>query len=157
LGAPRILLTRSKRDISGPTNASRFWLRLETMAGGLIEPPLRYDLLARALDAGKGLPNRASRPEPVPAADLRPKKISVTDVDRLAADPYAFYAKTILKLSRLDPVDAEPGPAWKGTLIHAVLDSWAKQDRYAPAHLVERMRSMGRGCIRLCARSGCRA
>jgi ATP-dependent helicase/nuclease subunit B len=140
LGAPRILLTRSKRDISGPTNASRFWLRLETMAGGLIEPPLRYDLLARALDAGKGLPNRASRPEPVPGADLRPKKISVTDVDRLAADPYAFYAKTILKLSPLDPVDAEPGPAWKGTLIHAVLDSWAKQDRYAPAHLVERMR-----------------
>lgn len=140
LGAPRVLLTRARRDASGPTNASRFWLRLETMVGHLPPPPVRYDLLARALDASPLPPQRALAPAPCPPAEARPKRISVTEVDRLAADPYSFYARAILKLSKLENVDAEPGPAWKGTLIHAVLEGWAKHDNYAAGALVERMR-----------------
>lgn len=140
LGAPHVLLTRAQRDMSGPTNASRFWLRLETMAGHLPEPDLRVDLLARALDGHEGQPNRAPRPNvAVPLAD-RPRKISVTDVDRLAADPYAFYAKAILCLRALDNVDEEPGHSWKGSVIHKVLEEWAKEDDYAAGELVKRMR-----------------
>ncbi len=140
LGAPQVLLSRARREASGPANASRFWLRLETMTGHLPEPPLRYDLLARALDGSEAPPARAPAPQPTPPIELRPKKISVTDVDRLAADPYSFYAKAILKLAALEDVDAEPGPAWKGTLIHHVLDQWAKHDGYAQGALVARMR-----------------
>lgn len=140
LGAPHVLLTRARRDVSGPSNASRFWLRLETMVGHLPAPSLRYDLLARALDASTLPPQRAASPAPCPPAEARPKRISVTEVDRLAADPYSFYARAILKLAKLENVDAEPGPAWKGTLIHAVLEGWAKQDGYAAGALVERMR-----------------
>jgi ATP-dependent helicase/nuclease subunit B len=140
LGAPQVLLSRARREASGPANASRFWLRLETMTGHLPEPPVRYDLLARALDGSDAPPARAPAPQPAPPVEMRPKKISVTDVDRLAADPYSFYAKAILKLTALDDVDAEPGPAWKGTLIHHVLDQWAKHDGYAQGALVARMR-----------------
>ncbi len=140
LGAPHVLLTRARRDGSGPSNASRFWLRLETMAGHLPVPPVRYDLLARALDASAMPPQRVPPPAPCPPVEARPKRISVTEVDRLAADPYSFYARAILKLSALEDVDADPGPAWKGTLIHAVLDGWAKQDGYAAGALVQRMR-----------------
>ena len=140
LGAPEVLLSRARRDASGPTNASRFWLRLETMTGHLPEPPLRFDLLARALDGSTAPPARAPAPQPAPPVEMRPKKISVTDVDRLAADPYSFYAKTILRLSALEDVDAEPGPAWKGSLIHAVLEQWAKEDAFAAGALVARMR-----------------
>lgn len=147
LGAPKILLTRAKRDSGGPSIASRFWLRLETLARkrnsdepGLKPPALRYDLLARAIDASDEPPKRASRPAPNVAAEHRPKRVAVTDVDRLLADPFAFYAKSILKLPVLDPLDAEPGPAWKGTLIHAVLDDWAKHDNWAKGKLIERMR-----------------
>lgn len=140
LGAPHVLLTRARRDTGAPTNASRFWLRLETMAGELPLPTLRHDLLARALDGGDGQPRRERRPEPCPPQAARPKRIAVTDVDRLAADPYAFYAKAILKLQALEDVDAEPGPAWKGSLIHDVLDRWAKEDGYAPGTLETRMR-----------------
>ena len=140
LGAPNVLLTRAQRDMSGPTNPSRFWLRMETMTGHLPEPELRVDLLARALDGHEGQPNRARRPDvEVPLAS-RPRRISVTDVDRLAADPYAFYAKTILKLSSLDNVDEEPGHSWKGSVIHKVLEDWAKEDNYAAGALVQRMR-----------------
>jgi ATP-dependent helicase/nuclease subunit B len=140
LGAPKVLLTRARRDARAPANASRFWLRLDTMTGGLKPPETRYDLLARALDGSDAPPQRAAQPRPCPPQSARPTAISVTDVDRLAADPYAFYAKAILGLNRLDPVDADPGPGWKGTLIHSVLDDWAKRDNWAPGALVPRMR-----------------
>jgi ATP-dependent helicase/nuclease subunit B len=58
----------------------------------------RRDLLARALDGHEGQPDRAKRPAVEVPLAARPRRISVTDVDRLAADPYSFYAKAILKL-----------------------------------------------------------
>jgi ATP-dependent helicase/nuclease subunit B len=109
------------------------------MTGGLPPPDMRFDQLAFALDHAAGEPKRALRPAPQPPLAERPKRISVTDVDRLSADPYAFYAKAILRLSALDPVDADPGPAWRGSLIHKVLEDWAKRDDYAEGALVRRM------------------
>lgn len=139
LGAPNVMLTRAKRDARSPTIASRFWLRLETMTGGIDQPIMRYDLLARQIDASSERPKRASRPAPCPPIEDRPRDISVTDVDRLSADPFAFYAKTMLGLKPLDAVDADPGPAWRGSLIHGVLEDWANKDRYAPDRLVARL------------------
>jgi ATP-dependent helicase/nuclease subunit B len=139
LGAPKVLMTRAKRDARSPTIASRFWLRLETMTGGLPPPDLRYDHLARGIDASAASPLRAARPAPCPPVEDRPDKISVTDVDRLSADPFAFYAKAMLGLQPLDAIDADPGPAWRGSLIHKVLEDWAMVDEYAPDKLVERM------------------
>lgn len=71
----------------------------------------------------------ATRPEPSPPAALRPTTISVTEVDRLKADPYAFYARRVLRLSPLDPVDADPSAAWRGTAVHDILEMWWKEDR----------------------------
>jgi ATP-dependent helicase/nuclease subunit B len=139
LGAPSVLLTRSMRDARSPTIASRFWLRIEAMTGGLKPPELAFDRLARSIDAPLGKPARAGRPAPCPPRDERPKSIAVTDADRLAADPFAYYAKAILGLRVLDPLDADPGGAWRGTLIHAVLDRWAKDDGYAAGSLGPRM------------------
>jgi ATP-dependent helicase/nuclease subunit B len=67
----------------------------------------------------------------------------VTDVDRLRADPYAFYAAKILGLPRLDPVDADPGPAWRGTGAHEVLERWMKDGAPGP----ERLRALARQMI----------
>ncbi|MEQ1548861.1 MAG: double-strand break repair protein AddB [Chakrabartia sp.] len=139
LGAPDVLLTRARRDTSAPTIASRFWLRIDTMTGGLNSPSLDYHALAHALDGAQTSPNRAKKPRPSPPISERPKVISVTDVDKLNADPFAFYAKTMLRLSRLDAVDADPGPAWRGSLIHMVLEQWAAQDAYDPDMLTKRM------------------
>jgi ATP-dependent helicase/nuclease subunit B len=59
----------------------------------------------------------------------------VTDVDRLKADPYAFYAKRMLRLGSLDPVDADPTAAWRGTAVHAVLEAWMREDDCDPSRL----------------------
>lgn len=130
LGAPEVLLTRARRDARSPTIASRFWLRLQAMTGGVD----RADAIAawaQAIDT-PAEHRPASRPAPSPPVALRPKRISVTEVDRLKADPYAFYAKRVLGLSVLDPVDADPSAAWRGTAVHAVLEVWAKEDRCRP-------------------------
>ncbi|WP_375285690.1 double-strand break repair protein AddB [Sphingomonas sp.] len=139
LGAREVLLTRARRDARAPALASRFWLRLQAMAGERFERAGALEGWTRALDRAEAhLP--ATRPEPRPAQ--RPTSISVTEVDRLKADPYAFYARRILRLDQLDTVDADPSAAWRGTAVHAVLEAWAKEDDCAVEALVPRAERM---------------
>ena len=141
LGAPAALMTRSRRDAKSPAIASRFWLRLQALAGERFERARALEGWTRALDdPGEHLP--ADQPAPVPSAELRPTRIAVTDVDRLKADPYAFYAKRILRLASLDPVDADPSAAWRGTAVHDVLETWAREDECDPAKLRARALDM---------------
>jgi ATP-dependent helicase/nuclease subunit B len=140
LGAPRVLLTRARRDSRSPTVASRLWLRLQAMTGGMTRDQ-RLERLALALDASPTT-EPAGRPAPQPPVEARPKRIAVTDLDRLKADPFAFYAKTILKLRPEDPVDAEHHAAWKGTAVHEVLERWFKEDDCDPSKLAARAEAM---------------
>lgn len=140
LGAPRVLLTRARRDGRSPTVASRLWLRLQAMTGGLARDA-RLEQLALALDRPDAFAP-VDRPAPNPPLEQRPKRIAVTDLDRLTADPFAFYAKAVLKLRALDPVDADHTAAWKGTAVHDVLEQWFKQDDCDPATLETRARAL---------------
>ena len=140
LGAPQVLLTRARRDSRSPTVASRLWLRLQAMTGGMTRDQ-RLERLALALDASVRT-EPAGRPAPKPPIAARPRKIAVTDLDRLRADPYAFYAKTILKLKPEEPVDAAHHAAWKGVAVHEVLEAWFKQDDCDPARLRARAEIM---------------
>ena len=140
LGAPNVLVTRARRDSRSPTVASRLWLRLQALTGGLARDT-RLERLALALDY-PGLSKPADRPAPTPAIAHRPKLISVTAVDRLKADPFAFYAQQILNLRRLDPVDAEHSAAWKGTAVHEVLENWLLEDNCHPGKLVARAQAL---------------
>ena len=140
LGAPRVLLTRARRDSRSPTVASRLWLRLEAMTGGMTRDQ-RLERLAIALDASVTV-EPEKRPAPRPPVDARPKRIAVTDLDRLKADPFAFYAKAILKLRPEEPVDAEHHAAWKGTAVHEVLEHWFREDGCDPSKLAGRAKAM---------------
>ena len=136
LGAPEVLITRARRDSKSPTVASRFLLRLDAISGGLPRD-LRLERLARALD-DPGLMRPADRPAPSPPIDERPNRIFVTQVDRLKADPFAFYAQAILKLRAIEPVDADHTAAWKGEAVHKVLQLWLQHDECDPDKLLDR-------------------
>jgi ATP-dependent helicase/nuclease subunit B len=136
LGAPEVLITRARRDSRSPTVASRFLLRLEAISGGLPRD-LVLERIVRALD-DPGPPTPVGRPAPSPPAEQRPEKISVTAVDRLKADPFAFYASAILNLRDIDPVDADHTAAWKGTAVHEVLQQWLDHDECDPDKLRSR-------------------
>ena len=141
LGAPRALITRARRDATQPAIASRFWLRLQALAGERFERATALEHWTRVLD-DPGPPEPVERPAPLPPAELRPKRIAVTDVDRLKADPYAFYARRILRLMPLDPVDADASAAWRGSAVHAILEQWAKVDGCVPEALHARALAM---------------
>lgn len=140
LGAPQVLLTRARRDARAPAIASRFWLRLEAMSGGLATDAA-LESWTRQLDTPRDHAP-AARPAPVVPPQWRPQRLSVTEVDRLKADPFAFYARRVLGLAALDPVDADPSAAWRGTAVHAILEAWAKQDGCDPSKLAQRALAM---------------
>jgi ATP-dependent helicase/nuclease subunit B len=110
------------------------------MTSGLARSP-SHRKWARQIDRA-GKPRPARQPKPAPPAEERPRKISVTEVDRLKADPYAFYARKMLGLSQLDPVDADPTPAWRGTAVHKVLETWMKEDDCDPSRLRARAEAL---------------
>lgn len=141
LGGAEVLITRARRDARSATVPSRFLLRLNAMTRGLSTEG-RLPALADMIDANAGPAEPTHQPAPSPSAEQRPKRISVTEVDRLQADPYAFYARSMLRLSPLDAVDAEPGPAWRGSAVHGVLEQWMKQDELAPEKLVARVEAL---------------
>ena len=140
LGAPEVLITRARRDGRSPTVASRFWLRLEAMTGG-IPRDVQLERLTVELDnPGPAIP--VGRPAPTASPEQRPKEIWVTQVDRLKADPFAFYASSILKLRQLDPVDADYSARWKGDEVHKVFEAWLKQDDCDPGRLRARAETL---------------
>jgi ATP-dependent helicase/nuclease subunit B len=47
--------------------------------------------------------------------------LSVTEIEHWLRDPYTIYAKHILGLRELDPIDLAPGAADRGTLIHGAI------------------------------------
>lgn len=129
LGAPKVVLSRAHRDMSGPTIPSRFLLRVKALLGeDLLDRYIGQDVprWARAMDDAPPS-GKYPRPEPLPTPEQRRQRISVTALDRLLSDPYQFYASAILRLAELDGLDAEPSASWKGTLAHDILDRWHKQ------------------------------
>ncbi len=140
LGAPEVLISRAKREGRSPTVASRFLLRLDAISGRLPRD-LRLERITKALD-DPGPARPVGQPRPAPPAAQRPDRISVTAVDRLKADPFAFYAQAILRLRRIDPVDADHTAAWKGSAVHAALEQWLAHDQCDPDKLRPRAEAL---------------
>ena len=127
LGAPEVVLSWAQRGEGGPVIPSRFVLRVQAMLGELVDAHREVEAveLARAIDHAAPVP-AYPRPLPMPSAEQRDVALAVTAIDRLRGDPYQFYAGAILRLRRLDGLDAEPTAAWQGTVVHAVMDAWHK-------------------------------
>ena len=141
LGAPEVVLSRSLRDVEGPTIPSRFLLRIEALLGDRAgeHRDTKTPLIAAQLDRMVPSEGEYPRPMPMPAAEQRDVPIKVTALDRLLGDPYQFYAQEILKLRKLDPLDADPNAAWQGTVAHAILQRWheaLEQDADTSIHAI---------------------
>lgn len=126
LSAPRATLSRARKRGGSPTVPARWLTRLETFLngqglGGLETSPANG--WAGLLDMPEAA-RPCARPAPAPPAALRPRKIGVTDVWLLKSDPYAWYAKRMLGLRRLDDLDAEADAAEYGNIVHHMVSHW---------------------------------
>ncbi|MBI1262191.1 MAG: double-strand break repair protein AddB [Rhizobiales bacterium] len=138
--ASDVILTRAQKVEGTPTVASRWLLRLTSLLEGLGMPDAlkagEWVHFAQKIDEAKVV-TPAPKPRPTPAVTLRPEKFSVTEIETLLRDPYAIYAKKILGLPVLDPIDADVAAADRGNIIHKALEDFV---RAYPAALPENAR-----------------
>ncbi|PTT74520.1 double-strand break repair protein AddB, partial [Pseudomonas sp. HMWF010] len=81
---------------------------------------------ARALDA-PGAYSPCPRPAPVPPVADRPRRMAVTRIEALTRDPYAVWARDILKLYPLERPDEPVEARARGTAIHAAFETFAER------------------------------
>ena len=128
LGYERVYLTWSKRVDAAPLIPSRWILRLNAVlqAAGLSTQDLAdpsWIEWAKAIDEASEL-QPIEKPKPAPPIKARPIRISVTEVEKLIRDPYAVYARRVLKLEPLPPMGREADAALRGTLFHNAINEW---------------------------------
>lgn len=133
--APEAYLITRKRKEGEPQVQSRWLWRLKTLCEGAgVRIPSRPDLLdwARALDCGltaKPASLRpAKRPDPKPPVEARPNQLPVTDVEVLVRDPYAVYAKRIMRLRPMDRPNEPVEARQRGTAIHKSLERFVTEN-----------------------------
>jgi ATP-dependent helicase/nuclease subunit B len=130
---PQVLMTRALRVDGAPSVPARFLSRLETLLKGSgLELPHGAAAAWRGWVEALDRPDivaPATPPEPRPPLAARPRRLSVTAIELWRRDPYALYAQRILKLRPLDPLDADPGAAERGEIIHHALDLFVSRYR----------------------------
>ncbi|MCH9754120.1 MAG: double-strand break repair protein AddB [Alphaproteobacteria bacterium] len=128
----QILITRSEQVDGSPQVASRWITNIEIEAQKLgILNQIKTDGLylrdwADTLITPEYFLEYQIEP-PKPPLSVRPKKLSVTQVEKLMRDPYSIYASKILKLKPLEPLDKKPNQLEFGNLIHEIIDTFNKQ------------------------------
>lgn len=133
LNAPEVFITRSKKSGGAPTLPSRWLNRMATvLQAAQIMPEHRphangslYTGWAKNLTDSRGY-DPVQRPAPCPPLKRRPTEFSVTEIEKWMRDPYWIYARKVLGLYQMDPVDMEVGTADRGTLIHKSIEKFTR-------------------------------
>jgi ATP-dependent helicase/nuclease subunit B len=117
--APTAILAGPRRRDGAPTVPARWLARLDALLAGAGHRLPRHPAVAwaQALD----LPAAATRlapPRPRPAVALRPRRLAITEVETWLRDPYGIYARHILRLKKLDPIDEVADPSDYGMVVH---------------------------------------
>jgi ATP-dependent helicase/nuclease subunit B len=145
IAAPEVILTHSIRNADAETVPSRWLNRLTNLMAGLpdrngpralaamqergrhwLDMAAALDLPSAAMLTDARL-KLAARPSPRPPVGDRPKLLPVTRIARLIRDPYAVYARDILRLKPLDPLRAEPDARLRGQILHLILERFVRE------------------------------
>ncbi|MBX9775723.1 MAG: double-strand break repair protein AddB [Xanthobacteraceae bacterium] len=132
LGADEVVLAYAAKLAGAPTVPSRFMQRLAAVAGearweAAAKRGATYLAWARALDHPPVAARPVPRPEPKPRREARPTSLSVTEIETWLRDPYSIYARHVLNLRPLDPIDTPPGARDRGTVIHGAIEKFGIQ------------------------------
>ncbi|MEO8758441.1 MAG: double-strand break repair protein AddB [Devosia sp.] len=128
LGNASVIIAYAERLGTSPALPSRLVQRLDAFVGTAAAEALRergsvWLAQATAIDF-TGPPVPAQRPLPSPPASIRPRRISVTEVETLMRSPYDIYARHVLRLNQLEPLGSEPSARERGTMIHRVFEQF---------------------------------
>lgn len=138
LHRPVVTLSRALRDDQAQTVPSRWLNRLVNLMDGLgptgqaaldemRQRGRTYLDIAGRIDQPELRTPPSSRPAPRPDPAQRPTRLSVTSIQTLIRDPYAIYARHVLRLRELEPLRDLPDPALRGTVLHRIVEQFVQQ------------------------------
>jgi ATP-dependent helicase/nuclease subunit B len=127
--AGEVVLSAPLRRARAPAVPARWITRLVAYLDGAkralpLHPAAGW---AAALDQ-PAVRRRRARPYPKPPVAARPTNYSISDIATLMGDPYALYARKILRLAPLDPLDEESDASLFGDIVHAGLEMFYKHE-----------------------------
>ena len=138
IAAPEVILSRARRDAEAETIPSRWLNRITNLIAGLKanggEEALKemrgrgsdwLDLAQRLEERREDVPP-AKRPSPRPPVEARPRELPVTAIKTLIRNPYEVYAQRVLKLRKLDPVQAQPDARMRGMTLHKIVELYVR-------------------------------
>ena len=128
-GAPEVMLTRARMGAGKPATPSRWIVRLKNILTGAkalpqVDATHYYDILAQRLDEAETV-RPAPAPTPRPPLEARPRLFHVGRVEKLLRDPYAVYARYILRLKKLEGHNQPLDVRHIGILFHEILREYA--------------------------------
>lgn len=146
--APNVVLTRALKIDGAPTLPARWLQRLEAVlhAANIDKTILADNLKTHYLTALDHIDEvkPITRPAPCPPANKRPNSLYVTAIESWMRDPYSIYAKYILQLRKLDPLEDQADAALRGTIIHNALERFVRAfpDRL-PSNALDQLLAIG--------------
>lgn len=130
LMAKEVLLTYSHRQNGSPALPSPWVEKLVALATlhkseHSLTKQSHLKIWAHQLDKPE-LYTPITEPRPCPPLTVRPQTYSASAVSLLQKNPYAFYARYILRLQPLDALDSSPDARDQGTLLHSIFETFTK-------------------------------
>lgn len=129
LSGKQIVLSSAARRDGAPAVPARWLVRLEALLEGRAQVvPAHPVLIWQArLDQPSGPACPVPPPEPRPPIALRPRRLSVTEIDSWLRDPYAIYARHVLNLRAIPALEEAADRSDIGVVVHEGLDRWLSQ------------------------------
>lgn len=130
-GASQLYLTRAEKVDGTPAVKCRWLMRLEALLEGMgmkeaLSPDTPWLTWARRLHE----PERResiTRPRPRPPLVARPRRLSVSAISTFITNPYAIYARHILRLEPVAPITSGTDARGRGQIIHAALAEFSNR------------------------------
>lgn len=137
--ADQVILTRARKMEGTPTVPARWLERLTALLknAGLEKEYLSSKVTwigwQKQLDKPEEV-RAIDMPKPIPPLDRRPKSLGVTGIEKLMRNPYEIYARYVLGLKPLKPINEDVSAADRGEFIHDILPEFMTRypDRLPP-------------------------
>lgn len=124
--AGEVVLSCPRRRDGAPVVPARWISRLDAFLSGrgLTVPPHPALEWLQVLDRPDGPAQPVAPPRPTPPVALRPRRLSVTEIETWMRDPYAIYARHVLKLQPLPELEEAADASDYGMIVHEALEDW---------------------------------
>jgi ATP-dependent helicase/nuclease subunit B len=133
LNSPEIFITRATKKNGTETSPSRYLGLLQKIVPDsevfeYMRPKFDWHHLSDKFFEGDYFTrNSAEEQKATIDPDIMPKYLSATSAETLITNPYGFYGQKILRLTKLNELEEEPGMAEFGNFVHEVIEKYSQQ------------------------------